>query len=138
MPGIEDFVKMAAQNLGQSEDSTRSATGALLGAIKDKADPGDFQQLLGAIPGAEGLLGGGSSGGGGGLMGGVLGAAKSAVGGKLGGSLGILAAVQGSGFDAGSVGGLVSMFMKFARGSAGEGLISKLLSKVPELAKLAG
>ena len=142
MPGIEDFVKMAAQNLGQSEDSTRSATGALLGAIKDKADPGDFQELLGAIPGAGGLLGGGSSGdsggGGGGLMGGVLGAAKSAMGDKLGGSLGILSAVQGSGFDAGSVGGLVSMFMKFARSSAGEGVISKLLSKVPELAKLAG
>ena len=141
MAGIEDFVKMAAQNLGQSEDSTRSATGALLGAIKQNADGGDFQQLLDKIPGASGLLGASeepSSGGGGGLLGGALGAAKSAFGGSAGGALGILGAIQGSGFDASSAGGLVSTFLQFAKSNAGEGLVGKLLAKMPELAKLAG
>ena len=56
MPGIQDFIQMASQNLGQSEDTTKSATAALLGGIQQKADAGDFQQLLGAIPGASELM----------------------------------------------------------------------------------
>jgi len=142
MAGIEDFVKMAAQNLGQSEDSTRSATGALLGVIKENADGGDFQELLDKIPGAAGLAAGSaapSAGGGGGLLGGALSAATSALGGSSGGgALGILGAIAGSGFDAGSAGGLVSMFVQFAKSNAGEAVVGKILAKVPELAGLAG
>jgi Protein of unknown function VcgC/VcgE (DUF2780) len=141
MAGIEDFVKMAAQGLGEPESVTRSATGGLLGALQQKADPNDFSKLLGAIPGASGLVGGASKAepaGGGGGLGGLMGAATSALGGNLGSSLGVLASMQKSGLSMESVTKLVPMFMKFARSNAGDGLVNNLLSKVPELAKLAG
>ena len=141
MADIMDFVKMAAGTLGQSEGATQSATGALLGAIQQKAEPGDFQQLLGALPGASGLLGKAGGGGGtasGGLLGGVLSQASSALGGNLGQSLGILSAVQGSGFSMDKIGPLVKLFLNFAKSNAGEGLVQKLMGQVPELAKLAG
>jgi hypothetical protein len=36
------------------------------------------------------------------------------------------------------VGGLVSMFVQFAKDNAGEGLVGKLQAKIPELANLGG
>lgn len=142
MAGIEDFIKMAAQGLGESESTTRSATGGLLGVLKENADPGDFSQLLDAIPGAAGLVGSasGAKAGAGGGVGGLLGAATSALGGGggLGSALGVLVSIQGSGLSMEKVGKLVSMFMQFARSNAGDGVVNNLLSKVPELAKLAG
>lgn len=140
MAGIADFVQMAAQSLGQPEDSTRSATAALLGGLKDKADPGDFSQLMQAIPGASDLLGGGgeSSSGGGGLLGGLMGQASSALGGDLGSKLGLLAGIQKSGFSMDQIGPLVKLFVGFAKSNAGEGLVQKLLGQVPELGELAG
>lgn len=140
MAGIEDFIKMAAQGLGESESVTRSATGGLLGALQQKADPKDFSQLLEAIPGAAGLVGSASkleNAGGGGMLGGLMGSATSALGGNLGSSLDVLASIQKSGLSMESVTNLVPMFMKFARENAGGGLVNSLLSKVPELAKLA-
>ena len=139
MAGIADFIQMAAQQLGESEGTTKSATGALLGVLQQNADGGDFQQLLSAIPGASGLLSTGaaageSSGGGGGL----LGAVGSMMGGGLGGALGALGSIQKSGISAGNIGGLVSLFMTFAKSQAGEALMQRILGSVPELAKLAG
>ncbi len=149
MAGIADFISMAATNLGQSEESTKTATGALLGAMKEKADPGDFQKLLGALPGASDLMGaavgaGKPSGGGGigGMLGGALGGGGGALGaltaavGGGGGALGLVGALAGSGFSMDKLGGLASLFMTFAKGQADGGLVSKLMGQVPELAKL--
>jgi len=141
MPGIDDFIKMAAQGLGESESTTRSATGGLLGVLKENADSGDFSKLLDAIPGAASLVGGasGAKAASGGGIGGLLGAATSALGGggDLGSALGVLASIQKSGLSMENIGKLVSMFMKFARSNAGDGVVNNLLSKAPELAKLA-
>lgn len=145
MAGITDFISMAAQNLGQSETSTKSATGALLGVLQQKADPGDFQKLLGAIPGASDLLSAGEGSGGiGGMLGGLgggggaLGGLTSALGGGGGGAMGLIGALAGSGFSTDKLGGLVSLFMNFAKGQAGDGLVQKLLGQAPELAKMMG
>ncbi len=141
MAGITDFIQMAAQQLGESEGTTKSATGALLGVLQQNADGGDFKQLLGAIPGASGLLSAGAaageSSGGGGLMG-AVGSMLGGGGGGIGGALGAIASIQKSGISGGNVGGLVSLFMTFAKSQAGEGLIQRILGSVPELAKLAG
>ncbi len=148
MPGIMDFVGMASSQLGIGQDSAKSATGALLGAIKGGADQADFTKLLGALPGAADLLKGGSSAGGGlgGLLGGLTGGAKSAggglmqaagslLGGKAGGALGLLGALQGAGLDPAKGGSFITMFLNFAKGQAGAGLLSSIAGKIPELSK---
>ena len=81
MADIQDFIQMAMSNLGTSEETVSAATGGLLGILKDNVAGGDFDQLLGALPGAEGLLGGGSSSGGGGLLGGLVSQAASSLAG---------------------------------------------------------
>lgn len=153
MAGIMDFVTQASGSLGIGEDKARSATGALLGAIQGGADKGDFQKLLGALPGAADLVKGAgaapaASGGGGlgGMLGGLGGAAAKGggglmdvagglLGGKAGGALSLLGALQGAGLDASKGGSFVTMFLAFVKEKAGAGLLSSLTSKMPELAK---
>jgi len=80
---IQDFIQSAAGQIGAGESATESATGAILQVSKVRADPGDFQQLLGRVPGAAGLLskvsgaGEAEPEGGGGMLGRLLGGAAS-------------------------------------------------------------
>ena len=139
MAGIQDFIQMAAQHLGAPEGAVKSATSAVLGAVEKEADGGDFQQLLGAIPGAADLLKGADGAeAGGGLLGGLMGQAGSALGGNLGGAVGLLGMLQGTGLKSEQFGPFVSLFLKFVQSKAGKDLADRLLSQAPQLAKLAG
>jgi hypothetical protein len=139
MAGIQDFIQLAVQNLGAPEDAVKSATSALLGAVGKEADTGDFQQLLGAIPGAADLLKGSSGGeSGGGLLGGLMEQAGSALGGNFGGAAGLLGMLQGTGLKTDQFGPFVSLFLNFVQSKAGKELVGRLLASAPRLAKLAG
>jgi hypothetical protein len=140
MANIQDFIQSAVGSLGVSEGTAQSGVGAILQALQGNADAGDFQQLLSAMPGSEALLskagssaGAGESGGGG--LGGALGAVGSMLGGGSGSALGVLSMLQGSGLSADKLGPFVSKFIDFAKSSAGQALIGRVLSKVPEIAK---
>lgn len=140
---MQEFIQMAAKNLGISESQAGSATGGILKMIQQHAAPADAQQLMSKLPGAEGLLGSapqvmGASAGGGGGLGGLMGKAASMVGGKAGGALGAVAMLQQSGLDMSKINQFVPMFFNFAKGKVGADLIGKILGKVPELAKMAG
>ena len=135
---MQDFIKMAAGQLGVGEDSVQNATGGLLGLLKDQADNGDVQELFSKLPGAEALAGGAGSDGGGGLLGGLAGGLGGALGGKLGDVAGMLGALQGSGLNSDQLGSLVSMLVDYARQNAGDGLVEKLLSQVPALKGMLG
>ena len=54
MSSIQDFVQLATQSLGISEQTSRAATGGLLGLIKNIAS-GPFKVLAAKIPGVEEL-----------------------------------------------------------------------------------
>lgn len=139
MAGIQEFIQMAAQNLGASESSVTSATSAVLGVVEKEADGADFQQLLGAIPGAADLLkGSGGTESGGGLLGGLMGQAGPALGGNLGAAVGLLGMLQGTGLKPDEFGPFVSLFLNFLKSKAGKDLLGRLLSQAPQLAKLAG
>lgn len=137
MSSIQDFIKAASSEIGVGEDSVKTATGGLLGMLKEKADGGDMQSLLGAIPGASDIMPEGDKGGGG-LLGSVGGALSGALGDKLGGLGGaasLLGVLGKSGLDMSQAGKLATMFFSFAKGQAGEGVINNILSKIPELKK---
>ncbi len=138
---MQDFIRMAAQQLGTSEDSARSTTAGLMDLIKENASAGDFQELLGKVPGAEGLIGqaagaAAGTGGGGGMLGGLAGKASSMLGGNLGAGLGALAVLKNAGLDSGNAGSLVSLFAGYLKDKAGAALVTKVLGNVPGLLQL--
>ena len=133
---MDEFLQMATSKLGMSTDGAKSATGGLLGLIKDNGDSSDVSELFSKLPGAESLLGEApkSDGGGGGLLGSIA----SAVGGKAGGALGAMEMFSKSGLSADKAGSFVDMFKDFAMKQAGEALVKKLLGKIPGLSSLLG
>lgn len=142
MAGIQDFIQSAAQQLGTSEDSTRSATAGLLQFVREKASGGDFQELLGKLPGAGELVASpsgatASTPSGGGMLGGVMGAASSAMGGK-GAGLDLVGLLGQSGFDLGKAGPFVSMFLNLIRDKGGADLLGRITKQIPQLKGLAG
>jgi hypothetical protein len=142
MANIQDFVQMAVQNLGITEQTAQGAAGGILQTIKGKVSGGDFQQLLGGLEGAEGLLGQAPQAegqkGGGGILGKVIGAAASAFGGKGGSALNLAGLLAGAGLSADKLGPFVSLFMNFAKQHLDSGLVSRLLGQLPDLQNLAG
>lgn len=154
MNGIKDFIAVASKQLGEPEDQTRQATGALLTTLQSKVADGDFQQLLGALPGASDLMAKTESPtvpatpaaspapaapGMGGVLGGAMSGMASKLGGAgaVGGALGLVGMIQKTGFAPAKVGGLIKKFMELVKGSAGEGLAKKLFTQIPELATLS-
>ncbi len=142
MKQINDFIAVVSQQLNEPENNTRQATGALLSTLKSKVDAGDFQQLMGALPGANDLITKPASQPAtatAGVLGGALGAVAPKLGGVGGasGALGLVAMIQQTGFSPAKVGGLVQKFMELVRGNAGDGLTKKLFAQLPELATLA-
>lgn len=141
MPSIQEFIQSAASQIGASEPATESATGAILQVIGERADDGDFQQLLQKIPGAAGLLSKTAEAepaGGGGGLGGLLGSAASGLGGSSGAGAGILSMLQKSGLGSDKLASLLPLFIQFAKSEAGETLIQRIIGQVPELKALMG
>lgn len=132
-----EFVQSAAKQIGISDEAAKSATGGLLGLVKDQAGQGDFDQLREKLPGADSITSDESSGAGS-MLGGAGKMLSGALGGKLGGAAGALGMFSKSGLDAGQAGQFVSMFFNFAKGKAGSGLVEQILGKMPEIKKLLG
>lgn len=150
MNGIKDFIAVASKQLGEPEDQTRQATGAILTTLQDKVAAGDFQLLLGALPGASDLMGKtttpsvpttpaapAAAGIAGALGGGMSGLASQLGGAGAMSALGLMGMIQKTGFAPTKVGGLIKKFMELVKSSAGEGLAKKLCTQIPELATLA-
>ncbi len=144
---MQDFLQMAAKQLGISEQSAGNAAGGLLNLAKKNLDGGQMSSLLGMLPGAgdwmskaASLTGGGGGGGAGGAASGMLGKLGGmlggAMGGKAGDALGLLGALQGAGLSGDKAGSFVSMFVNFIKSKGGEGIVQALMGKLPELAKL--
>ena len=86
---MEEFIKAAAVQLGIGEDKIKSATGGLLGMIKEHAGEGLASDIMNKLPGASALVNesGGASGGGsvgGGMLGGLMSSASKMLGGNAG------------------------------------------------------
>ncbi len=161
---MQQFIQMAAEQLGASPDATSNATHGLLSGLREQAGEGAFDSALSGIPGLSdslapkeesglggmlgGMLGGKEEAGLGGMLGGMgggsggLGGLAAAAGGLLGGDAdnpgALIGMVSGSGLDAGKIMPLAKMLMTFLKSEAGEEAVSGLLGKVPELAKLLG
>jgi hypothetical protein len=138
MADLQGFLKQASETIGLSDDSTKTATGALLNLVGEKAGKDDLNELVGKIPGAESLLSETKGSGSGGMLGGLGKAVSGALGGKLGGAASVLGAFKSSGLDMEQSTKLVTMFFGFAKTQAGGDVVGRILNKIPELKKLLG
>ena len=136
---MQDFIKDAAAQLGISTGEAESATGGILGFIKENADGADVSEMLGKLPGAGDLIAkatGGDSGGG--MLGGLGDALGGMLGGGAGQALGAAEMLSKSGLDASKIGGFLEMLMKYAQPLLGSDLLKRLAAKVPGLSELQG
>ena len=134
---MNEFLSLVTDKVGLDADTAKSATGALMGALKEKLPSGDFSELTEKIPDLAGLVSGGEDSSGGGLLGGLAGSVSSLMGGDSG-ATGLLGKLLGSGLDAGKVGSFVQTFVGFVKEKGGESLLEKLQGGLPDLAKLLG
>lgn len=137
---MDEFIQMAMKSLGSDEKTTQAATGGLLKLLQRKAGGADFEQLLGALPGAAALMKMAPS------------AAGSGVGGMLGDlvgeviddhtdvteAVGELSFITRTGLDIGKIETLVSLFLKYARSKAGAELVQRIIGHVPALQRMGG
>ena len=149
---MQKLIQSVMSQMGTSEEGATGAVGGIMGMIKGQADPGDFAELASKVPGTEDVIAkaeaqgeGEAEGGGGGLLGGaggMLGGAASMLGGggggAGGGALDLMGVLGKSGIDADKAGPLVTTVLGFLKGKAGEGLVGKIMAKVPGLSSLAG
>ena len=131
---MEEFLSLAQTQLGLSPSDSATSTSALLGVLKDKMPSGDFGDLAAKIPGLLELADGnsGPSSDSGGLLGGLAASASSLMGGN-GSSLDIIQKLAASGLSLDNAGSFIGLFTQFVRDKAGDGLLSKVLSSVPEI-----
>lgn len=144
---IDQFIQQATQQLGISSDQAKSATGGVLGMIKQHAPAGDFSQLLSKVPGAEQLVNqfgnqaaqapsGGSGGGG---LGGLMSMASGLLGGKgggLGDVAGLMSMLGNNGISADKGMNFASMLMGFLKQQGGSDLLGSVVKNVPGLGSL--
>ncbi|MDH4065067.1 MAG: hypothetical protein OEW19_11755 [Acidobacteriota bacterium] len=131
---MQEFIQQAMQALGTSEETTKSATGSLLGFLNQNGPKAEVGQLLNALPGARDMMASAApaAAGGGGMLGSLAGAA-SALGVGGGGSAALVGALLQSGLSAGQAPQLISLFTGFAKTKAGPEIISKIAAAVPGL-----
>lgn len=120
MAEIRKFIRRVSESQGLDEEAAKAATRGLLGFVRSRATSGDFQALLGEVPGAAGLLPGDS-------------VDDGAPGGRLGAASGIVGALKESGLEVGQVGGFVTEFLLFAQENVNGDLLERILAKAPEL-----
>lgn len=53
---MHELVNQLMNRVGVNEHQARAGTGALLKAAQERMDPGEFEQLLGSVPGVRDLL----------------------------------------------------------------------------------
>ncbi|MCA9292622.1 MAG: DUF2780 domain-containing protein [Phycisphaerales bacterium] len=133
---MQDFLKQAASQFGISEKQAGNATGGILNILKEHSGGSKFQDLMGKLPGAEGLMKQATGGGSGGDSGGIMGAVGGLLGGKAGNALSLAGILQGTGLKMDDMGSFVGKLVDYMKGKAGGDLVDKLIGKAPELSGL--
>lgn len=122
---MKELIDMLTQNLGVSGPQAEGGAAVLLKAAKDKLGAGEFDQLLGGVPGLGDLVKKAPAAGGGGL-GGMLGGLASAVGGNAGAIAAIVGGFGKLGLTADHAKKFVPVILEFLRNKAGPDVVAKL------------
>ena len=121
---MKELIDMLTKNLGVSGSQAEGGAAVLFKAAKDKLGGGEFDQLLGGVPGLGDLLKKAPATGGG--LGGMLGG----LAGAMGGNASLIATIVGGfsklGLTTDHAKKFVPVIMEFLKSKVGPDTISKL------------
>lgn len=124
---MKELIDMLTKNLGVSGPQAEGGAAVLFKAAKDKLGGGEFDKMLGGLPGLGDLMGKAPAAGGGGL-GGLLGG----LAGSVGGNASLIANVVGGfgklGLTADHAKKFVPVILDFLKTKVGPDAVSKLES----------
>ena len=121
---MKELIDMLTKNLGVSGSQAEGGAAVLFKAAKEKMGGGEFDQLLGGVPGLGDLMKKAPASGGG--LGGLFGGLASAVGGNAG----LIATIVGGfgklGLTTDHAKKFVPVIMDFLKTKVGPDVVSKL------------
>src|SRR5688572_4978503 len=122
---MKELIDLLTQNLKVDRNQAEGGAAVLFKAAKDKLGGGEFDKLLGGVPGLGDLLKKAPASGGGGL-GGLLGGLAGAVGGNAGLIATILQGFGKLGLGADDAKRFVPVILDFLRTKVGPDVVAKL------------
>lgn len=130
---MEELISRVTAAAGIDASQAQNAVGTVLGFLQ-KEGPGEaVGELLGKIPGAEGLISqaqGNSSGGG------LMGAIGGLMGGGAGGLMGLVGQLQGQGLDMSQMQEVGKTLIAYGREVVGEDTMAAITSSIPGMDQL--
>ena len=121
---MKELIDMLVQQLGVNATQAEGGAAVLFKAARDKLGAGEFDRLLGALPGLRDLMSKAPPGGGG--LGGLLGGLAGAVGGKAGLISTILQGFGKLGLTVDDARRFAPVIMNFLRDKAGPEVAARL------------
>lgn len=130
---MEQLISKITAAAGIDAEKAQGAVGVVLGFLQKEGPADAVGELLGKIPGAQGLIEkSGDDAGGGGLMGAVGGL----MGGGAGGIMGLVGQLQGMGLDMTQMQEVGKTLISHGKDLVGEDTMAKITSSVPGLDQL--
>lgn len=121
---MEDLISKIEAATGLDAETAQKAVGAILIFLKSEGPEGKVQEMLGAIPGAEGLMAQ-AEGEKGGLLGGLMGGGVMGLGSKL----------MGMGLDMGQISGVAKQTVGYARENGAGDAVDEIVNSIPGLSQ---
>ena len=116
---MQELITRVVQNVGIDEAAAKPAIGVVLNMLKSVLPEGIVSSLMGALPGADALMGEADQAGGSGGIGGMLGGAMSSLtGGGAGAVTQALGQLQGLGLGTDQAKGVAEQVIGFAKEQA--------------------
>ncbi len=138
---MNEIVAILAKKLGLPESTIESGLAVLLKLLKEKSGGGEFQNLIGLVPGLADLsekAAAPTASGGAGVLGGVMGMAGGILGGQAGDAAKAFAGFQQAGIPADKIVPFVRGFFEQVRDSGGSDFVSRISAAIPALRSVIG
>ncbi|EMI42543.1 DUF2780 domain-containing protein [Rhodopirellula sp. SWK7] len=139
---MDELIQLITGRLGIDSSIANAGVGKLMALLKDQVGGDLFNQIAGAVPGAEEAASQAAESpepaAGGGLLGKLSGMASAALGGNAGGGLEMASALASTGIDADKLGPFISTVVEFLKDKLGDDVVEQIMSKLPMLKTLLG
>jgi hypothetical protein len=130
---MQELITSLVKQLGVTESQAQGGAGAIFKAAQERLGAGQFNDLLGGVPGVKDLLakapaagGGGGGGGGGGLLGGLASMAGKLGGGDMAQAAQLLATFGSLGMNKDTLMKFVPVVMQFLESKGGKDLVTQV------------
>ena len=133
---MDEFIQLAAVNLGLSKDTARTATGGLLQSIQNQVGGESARQLMSQLPGSVDLIDSLAREKSGSETGGLASKIGTLFGGKISAATGLIGILDETGLGVDKIGPFASLFIYYLKDHVSAKLVDRILNRMPELQKM--